>query len=154
MTIPCNRLPSQSEQVIIEVWSGVLFRATPVMFRRTILILLTLTAVGSAALAIATHQRPLYYWPNDATVPCWWKLYTAQSDRGHFRIAFISYGKWQPLSQKELEQREAEAQLWPFSIPPRPFAVDVERLAETLWLLCEVVERHDLQNCVRGRACH
>ncbi len=90
------------------------------MFRRAILILLTLTAVGSAALAVATHQMPLIYWPNDATVPCWWKLYTAQADRGHFRIAFISYEKWQPLSQKELERREAEAGLLWHSIPHMP----------------------------------
>ena len=87
------------------------------MFRRALLILLTLTAAGSAVLAIATQHKVLIYWPNNATVPCWWKLYTAQADRGHFRIAFESYGKWQPLSQRELEQREAEARLWYFSVP-------------------------------------
>ena len=87
------------------------------MFRRAILILLTLTAVGSAVLAIATRQRPLYYWPKATTVPCRWKLYTAQSERGHFRISFESYEEWQPLSQKELEQREAESRSALHSIP-------------------------------------
>jgi hypothetical protein len=88
------------------------------MFRKVILILLTLTAVGSAVLGIATRQRPLYYWPKATTVPCEWKLYTAQSGRGHFRISFESYEEWQPLSQEELKQREAEAKFMLISIPP------------------------------------
>ena len=72
------------------------------MIRKTIIVVLTLGAVGTVVLDIVSRQRPLIYFCDHIDQPAFWKLSTAQADRGKLRIGFESLGEFVHITEQDL----------------------------------------------------
>lgn len=94
------------------------------MIRKAIIALLTLAAAGLAIMSIVSHKTPLIYFSDKIDQPTFWKLYTAQVDRGRLHIAFESTGEFVIISEDELPS------IGPRSLPPLTPKTLRERIAD------------------------
>ena len=98
-----------------------------VMIRKTIIVVLTLAAAGTAVLSIVSKRTPLIYYCGGIDQPSFWKLYTANAIRGKLRIAFESLGEFVLITEQDASSDEGRAYPRP-PLPPRPKTLR-ERLA-------------------------
>jgi len=73
-----------------------------VMIRKGIIALLTLAAAGSAIMSVVSHKTPLIYFSDKIDQPTFWKLETAQVERGMVRISFETMGEFEIITKDEL----------------------------------------------------
>lgn len=72
------------------------------MLRRIGIVLLAVAALASAALGIVSRNRSLIYFCDPIVTPTWWKLYTAQADRGVLRVSFESLGSFEVITEADM----------------------------------------------------
>lgn len=72
------------------------------MFRRVVLLLLGLAAIASATLGVISRNRSMVYFRTPIVTPAWWRLYTAQADRGVLRVSFESLGSFEVITEADM----------------------------------------------------